>query len=101
MKFICSIRKAGVLSALLGLLALPAMARGQDLASRQEPSTSKGDLPSRPEDENLKSIDDDYARQLLFLERGRLERLERLATRQNPADAAVTYEKLFRLAIAA
>ncbi len=101
MRFICSIRKAGVLSALLGLLALPAMARGQDLQGLQEPSTSKGDRPSRPEVENLKSIDDDYARQVLFLERGRLERLESLAKRQTPADAAVTYEKLFRLAISA
>jgi thiol-disulfide isomerase/thioredoxin len=101
MGFTCLIRRAGLLPAVLGLLALTATARGQDLASRQEPSTSKGDRPSRPDDENLKSIEEDYARQLLFLERGRLERLERLAARQNPADAAVTYEKLFRLAIAA
>ena len=45
------------------------------------------------------SIDDDFARELLVLERRRLERLERLASRQNPADAAATYEKLFRLAV--
>ena len=97
----CFIRKAGVLTALIGILALTAIANGRGLASRQEPTKSKGDRPSRPDDESLKSIDEDYARQLLALDRRRLERLERLATRQNPADAAVTYEKLFRLAIAA
>ena len=35
------------------------------------------------------------------LERRRLERLARLAARQNPAEAAATYEQLFRLAAAA
>jgi thiol-disulfide isomerase/thioredoxin len=101
MSVTCLFRRAAVLSALVGLLATSTTARGQDLAIRGEARTSQGDRPIRPDDENIKSIDDDYARQLVALERGRLERLERLAARQNPADAAVTYERLFRVAIAA
>jgi len=50
--------------------------------------------------ESLESINDDYNRQLLQLERQRLERLGQLAARQAPRDAAETYEMLFRLAIA-
>jgi thiol-disulfide isomerase/thioredoxin len=50
--------------------------------------------------ETIDSINHDYNRQLLQLERQRLERLGRLAARQAPRDAAETYETLFRLAIA-
>ena len=50
--------------------------------------------------ETLQSINDDYNRQLLQLERQRLERLGQLAARQGPKDAAETHEILFRLAIA-
>jgi thiol-disulfide isomerase/thioredoxin len=49
---------------------------------------------------SLRSINEDYARQLLQLERQRLERLAHLASRQAPKEAAETYEQLFRLAIA-
>ena len=49
---------------------------------------------------SLQSINDDYNRQLLQLERQRLERLGQLAARQSPKDAAETYEQMFRLAIA-
>ncbi len=45
-------------------------------------------------------IDGDYNRQLLELEKQRLERLRQLAARQAPKDADETYEVLFRLAIA-
>ena len=48
----------------------------------------------------MQSINEDYARQLLQLERQRLERLGQLAARQSPKEAAETYEQLFRLAIA-
>jgi thiol-disulfide isomerase/thioredoxin len=50
--------------------------------------------------ETLQSINDDYNRQLLQLERQRLDRLDRLAASQPPDQAAETYETLFRLAIA-
>ena len=49
---------------------------------------------------SLQSIHEDYARQLLLLERQRLDRLGQLAARQAPTEAAETYEQLFRLAIA-
>ena len=52
-------------------------------------------------DESVKSINDEYSQQVQAVERRRLERLARLAARQNPADAAATYEQLFRLAAAA
>jgi peroxiredoxin len=50
--------------------------------------------------ESIQSINDDYNRQLLQLERRRLERLVQLAERQEPTAAAETYETLFRLAVA-
>ncbi len=50
--------------------------------------------------ETLQSINDDYNRQLLQIERQRLDRLAKLAEHQAPRDAAETYEMLFRLAIA-
>jgi thiol-disulfide isomerase/thioredoxin len=49
---------------------------------------------------SLRAINEDYARQLLQLERQRLDRLAQLAARQAPQEAAETYEQLFRLAIA-
>ena len=49
---------------------------------------------------SLLSINEDYARQLLQLERQRLVRLGQLAARQSPNEAAETYEQLFRSAIA-
>jgi thiol-disulfide isomerase/thioredoxin len=48
---------------------------------------------------SLQSINAEYARQLLDLERQRLDRLGQLAARQGPVEAAETYEQLFRLAI--
>jgi peroxiredoxin len=48
---------------------------------------------------SVQEIDEDYNRQLLQLERQRLERLSRLAAQQPPKDAQETYEQLFRLAI--
>src|SRR5262245_26384399 len=50
--------------------------------------------------ETLQRITDDYNRQLLQIERQRLDRLSRLAASQVPQEAAETYETLFRLAIA-
>jgi peroxiredoxin len=50
--------------------------------------------------ETLQTINDDYNRTLLQIEKQRLDRLGQLAARQTPRDAAETYETLFRLAIA-
>ena len=43
---------------------------------------------------SVQEIDEDYNRQLLQLERQRLERLSRLAAQQPPKDAQETYEQL-------
>ncbi|ODT96871.1 MAG: hypothetical protein ABS79_07795, partial [Planctomycetes bacterium SCN 63-9] len=51
-------------------------------------------------DKEIRAINDAYDQQRLQLERQRLESLARLAERQSPAAGAVTYEQLFRLAIA-
>ena len=90
----------GMMAVLVMFLGMQATAWGQEIARRQEPTANPG-RSARSNDESIKAIDDDYARQLLGLERRRLASLERLAAQQKPVDAAATYEKLFRLAIAA
>jgi thiol-disulfide isomerase/thioredoxin len=84
-----------VFMGMVGLLVLPAMASGQaDVGTKAAPTT-KGAASG----ESVRAITDEYNQQLLELDRGRLARLAKLAARQNPADAAATYEQLFRLAI--
>ena len=84
----------------LGFLCLPAAAAGQETA--QDKSSLRTARSSGPAGavETIQSIDDAYNRQLLQIERQRLEQLGLLAARQQPALAAATYERLFRLAIA-
>jgi thiol-disulfide isomerase/thioredoxin len=84
---------------LAAFLSVPPSAPGQEVTKQSEPPATKGQGSSAL-DESIKSIDDEYNQEMLRLDRRRLERLARLAARQNPADAAVTYEQLFRLAIA-
>jgi peroxiredoxin len=84
-----------------GLLLSHAALGQAESRNQNEPAQSKPAV-IRPgtADANLQSINDDYNRQLLQIERQRLDRLSRLAARQQPAEAALTYEQLFRLAIA-
>ena len=86
--------KIGMFLVAIARLALPLMAPGQ--ATGQD----KAGSPAAKADESVQAIDDDYNRQLLRLDQRRLEQLGRLAARQKPAEAAATYERLFRLAIA-
>ena len=66
---------------------------------RQLPAASKtGSAPQA--DPELQAIDDKYNRELLQLDQRRLESLGLLAASQKPDRAAITYERLFRLAIA-
>jgi thiol-disulfide isomerase/thioredoxin len=51
-------------------------------------------------DPDLQAIEDKYNRELLQLDLRRLEALGALAASQKPDRAAITYERLFRLAIA-
>jgi peroxiredoxin len=78
------------------LLIASRQAQGQEKAQRP----TAGDVRSVKADDPIQAIDDEYNRQVLELGRRRIEQLGRLAARQNPGEAATTYERLFRLAIA-
>ena len=83
-------------------LSLTSAARGRaDSPSQDDPAAAKPKVV-RPivAGGSLQSIHEDYARQLLELERQRLERLRQLAASQPANESAETYEELFRLAIA-
>jgi thiol-disulfide isomerase/thioredoxin len=86
--------------ALIAALALPRNAPGQ--SERPDQAGAPGPAQAAPSqtEESVRTINDEYDRKLLELDRQRLERLGRLGARQKPADAAATYEQLFRLAIA-
>jgi thiol-disulfide isomerase/thioredoxin len=92
--------KVVFLTGLTAVLCLPASALAQELKVQLVPAPTRVFQPPAA-DESVKSINDEYSQQVQVLERRRLERLGRLAARQNPADAAATYEQLFRLAAAA
>jgi thiol-disulfide isomerase/thioredoxin len=76
------------------------------VAQAQPPGNDKAAPPSSRTtestkvDEELQAIDDRYNRELLQLDLRRLEALGVLAASQKPDRAAITYERLFRLAIA-
>jgi thiol-disulfide isomerase/thioredoxin len=80
------------------IVAVPVFAGpgGQD-----QPAAASGSPSPQRGGESLQAINDDYNRQLVQIERERLDRMARLAARQDAAEAASTYEQLFRLAIAA
>jgi thiol-disulfide isomerase/thioredoxin len=92
--------KIGLSLILIASLTLPRMAPGQADSRDQRELAAPNAAGSARADKNIQAIDDDYDRHLLQLDRSRLERLGRLAARQEPAEAAATYERLFRLAIA-
>jgi thiol-disulfide isomerase/thioredoxin len=80
-------------------LSLTASGRA-DTPKQDEPGQSKPKVinPSGG-GASIEAIHEEYNRQLLQLEKQRLERLRQLAARQAPKDADGTYELLFRLAI--
>ena len=96
-----SARRLGPFLPLVAALALPPLAQAQVKRPEQAVASSPVQAASAANDESVQAINDDYDRKLLQLDRDRLERLGRLAARQKPADAAATYEQLFRLGIAA
>jgi peroxiredoxin len=91
--------KGVLIGAVLSLChAVIGPARAQNL---DEPAVQKpGDAVSGAAGMTIQSINADYNRQLLQLERTRLERLAQLAKTQEPKEASETYELLFRLAVA-
>jgi thiol-disulfide isomerase/thioredoxin len=86
--------------AAIALFFLPTAAVGQEDAAKGAGRSDSKVLSQAVSGENLQTINDDYTKELLQLERRRLARLARLAARQTGAEAAATYEQLFRLAIA-
>jgi len=90
--------------ALAASLAIPSSqaARGRaDIPNQDDPAQPRPKVLSPGgAGATIQTINDDYNRQLLQLERQRLERLGQLAARQAAKDADETYERLFRLAVA-
>jgi thiol-disulfide isomerase/thioredoxin len=84
-----------VMASLASLPMAPNHAFGQDQAAPAGPKANS----SGKVDPDIQAIDDNYDRQLLQLDKRRLEELGRLAATQQPDRAAATYERLFRLAI--
>jgi len=65
----------------------------------QELARPKIITPGAAAGASLQTIDEDYNRQLLALEKQRIERLRQLAATQPARDAEATYDLLFRVAI--
>jgi thiol-disulfide isomerase/thioredoxin len=89
--------------AALGMSAfalLPALAVAEDEVAKHPGRSSQTSPEPGAAADNVQAINADYDRELLQLQRRRLERMSLLAARQEPPQAAATYEQLFRLAIA-
>ena len=84
----------------INFLALGSMAMGLPGGQTEFKRPAAQTVPTVNAENAVKAIDDEYNRQVLELGRRRLEQLARLAAGQQPAEAAATYERLFRLAIA-
>lgn len=88
-------RGGTVLALLVGLFLVGLVATGPEARGQAAGGTAP------PGDETITTIDADFFQQVAGLERSRLQKLERLAAKQDPARASATYEHLLRLAIAA
>jgi thiol-disulfide isomerase/thioredoxin len=100
MRWACNTDKMGMVLAAVASLVLPSMALAQTAAQDKAKQTTPAVTGSAKVDVEVQAIDDEYFRQLLQLDQRRLEQLGRLGSLQKPAEAAATYERLFRLAIA-
>lgn len=98
-----SARFAGMMGLFLVAAASPGLvpaAFGQETNQAKAKAQDPQAAAPAGADASVQAIDDAYNRQLIQLEKRRLEQLGELAARQQPAEAAATYERLFRLAIA-
>jgi peroxiredoxin len=89
----------GTLCGTFVMLSHAALVPVDSQSSEEQPETKPVVFGRSGSDASAQSIDEDYVRQLLLLERQRMVRLGNLAARQPPKEAAETYERLFRLAI--
>jgi thiol-disulfide isomerase/thioredoxin len=92
---------AGLAGLLLSTAGVRAFEKTQASPERPAPRLAAATAFQAQPGESIESINEAYSQGVLRLERQRLERLSALAKSQNPAQAAATYEQLFRLAIAA
>jgi thiol-disulfide isomerase/thioredoxin len=93
-------RRLGAILVLMAGPALPGMSEGQEnVPTRPDAPAARAPRPGSADD-SIQAIDEDFEKQRLELERRRLERLARLASRQDPTAASATYERIFRTAIA-
>jgi peroxiredoxin len=93
-------RRLGAILLLIAVPVLPAMADGQENVPARPAAPAAGAPRPVPADDSIKAIDEDFDTQRIELERRRLGRMARLASRQEPMAAAATYERIFRIAIA-
>jgi thiol-disulfide isomerase/thioredoxin len=96
----CLVTNQGILAGITAILLIPVLAQGQENFTNQAEAQAPKILNPQGSQNSLQAINDDFDRQLRQLERQRLDRLTSLAASQQPAEAAATYEQLFRLAIA-
>jgi thiol-disulfide isomerase/thioredoxin len=100
MRVSCVAGRLDVVFGLTVLLALPASAPGQAGDGGRPATQAKPAAAGAGAEESVQAINEAYERQVLELDRHRLDQLTRLAGRQEPAAAAATYEQIFRLAMA-
>jgi thiol-disulfide isomerase/thioredoxin len=100
MRRVCFLFTIGVLLAAIFSVALPPETLSQEADQSKDRSARAGAAGLAASEATVQAIEDAYNRQLLHLEQERLVQLGRLAARQPAAEAAATYERLFRLAIA-
>ena len=92
--------KLRVLAGATLVLTASTSGRAQENAQDRPEAAAPKVLRRTGSPDSLQAIHDEFNQQVLQLERQRLDRLARLAERQDASDAAATYEQLFRLAIA-
>ena len=100
MRRVCWARNTAIVLVAIAPLTLAPRVRARPAAKPRRSGRNQGRFARPGPTIPIQAIDDEYNRQSLELARRRLEQLARLAPGQKPADAAATYERLFRLAIA-
>ena len=100
MRSVCCARNVRIFLVAIAPLAVAPMASGRPIGQGGAERPTTRVIGAAKADDPIQAIDDEFNRQVLELGRRRLEQLGRLAAQQKPAEAAVTYERLLRLAIA-
>jgi thiol-disulfide isomerase/thioredoxin len=100
MRWAARARNMAIVVVVIALLSLAPTAPGRPIGQAEAERPASKVVRSAQAGGPTQAIDDEYNRQVLELAKRRLEQLARLAAGQKPTDAAATYERFFRLAIA-